>query len=526
MIRTRIAPSPTGLFHLGTARAALCNYLFSRKNNGRFVLRIEDTDVERSKLEFEKDILEGMKWLGIDWDEGPIENSKFKNQNAKSQLKIQNYKGEFGPYRQSERIELYEKYILQLLKNNKAYYCFCTEEELAKERELQMTMGQPPKYSGKCALIMPEEAQKRREKGEKSVIRFRVPADRKIKIKDLIRSELEFDSNLIGDSVIAKDEKTPLYNFAVVVDDYLMKISHVIRGEDHISNTPKQILIAEALGFPSPFFAHLPLILAKDRSKLSKRHGATSLSEYRKMGYLPEAMLNFMAFLGWTPKCGKEILSKEELIAEFDLADVGKAGAIFNMEKLDWINGQYIRAMDIDKLTELCVPYLIEAGYVEKIPNPKFQIPNKFQITNYRIKQTGQKIGIENLQKVIALEQERIKKLSEIVEVLDFYFKKDLVYDAELLIWKKADKKTIKNNLEILEKFLGEVGESNFEKMALETEIKKLITEKGIKTGEILWPMRVALSGKKGSPGPFELAEVLGKKRVLARTKYAIALLK
>jgi glutamyl-tRNA synthetase len=262
-VRTRFAPSPTGFLHIGSARTALFNYLFAKKNQGSFILRIEDTDKERSKPEFEKDIFENLKWLGIEWD--------------------------YGPYRQSERGEIYKKYLEKLLAEGKAYYCFCSEEELEAERQYQMSIGQPPRYSGKCANLTKEEVEKYLAEGKKFVIRFKVES-KKVEFEDLIRGKIEFDSSLIGDIIIAKPDSggyTPLYNFGVVVDDFEMKISHVIRGEEHISNTPKQILIQEALGFPQPKYAHLPLILGPDRSKLSKRHGAVSVAQYRKLGYLP-----------------------------------------------------------------------------------------------------------------------------------------------------------------------------------------------------------------------------------------------
>ena len=279
-IRVRIAPSPTGALHIGLARSALFNYLFAKKNNGNFVLRIEDTDLERSDLKWTQDIIDGLKWLGIQWDEGP------------------DIAGEYGPYKQTQRIDIYKKYLEKLLKDGTAYYCFCSAEELEAKRQEQMARGEAPRYDGKCKNLAEKEVQKRLAEEKPSVIRFKTPG-KKIKFKDLIRGEVEFDAGLIGDIVIAKDLKTPLYNFAVVVDDYEMKISHVIRGEDHISNTPKQMLLQEALDFAHPEYGHLPLILAPDRSKLSKRFGAVSIIDYREQGYLPEAMVNFMALLGW-----------------------------------------------------------------------------------------------------------------------------------------------------------------------------------------------------------------------------------
>ncbi len=349
-IRTRIAPSPSGLLHIGTARTALFNYLFAKKNQGNFILRLEDTDAKRIDQRAEENIKEGLKWLGIEWDEF---------------------------YRQSERADVYNKYLKKLLAENKAYYCFCSEEELEAEKQYRMSIGEPPRYSGKCANLSKKEVQEKLSKGLPSVVRFKVPL-KKIEFNDIIREKIEFDTSLIGDIAIArgawsknkKDKEkiaTPLYNFAVVVDDFEMKISHVIRGEEHISNTPKQILIQEALGFSLPEYAHLPLILGPDKSKMSKRHGAIAVSEYKKMGYLPESLTNFMAFLGWNPGSEREIYSLPSLIKEFSLERVQKGGAIFNEKRLDFLNGFYIRQKSVEKLTEFCLPYLIKTGLIEEI---------------------------------------------------------------------------------------------------------------------------------------------------------------
>ena len=324
-IRTRYAPSPTGLLHIGNARSALFSYIFAKKNDGSFVLRIEDTDKERSKKEYENIILEDLKWLGINWDE--------------------------GPYRQSEREDLYKKYIERLLTENKAYYCYCSPDELEAQRQDQMSRGIAPKYNRTCS-------NKPLDKSKPYVIRLRVMDNKKIKFNDIIRGNIEVNSDTIGDIVIAKNETTPLYNLAVVIDDYEMSITHVIRGEDHIPNTPKQILIAEALGIEHPKYAHLPLVLGTDKSKLSKRHGAVSVTEYKNMGYLPEAMVNFMAYLGWNPGTEREIYEMEDLIKDFSIEKIQKSGAVFNIQKLDHINAYYIRKKDIAELTKLCLPYL------------------------------------------------------------------------------------------------------------------------------------------------------------------------
>ncbi|MFH0906882.1 MAG: glutamate--tRNA ligase [bacterium] len=465
-IRVRFAPSPTGMFHIGTARTALFNYLFAKKNKGEFVLRIEDTDLEKSDKKYEKNIIECMEWLGLKWDK--------------------------GPFRQSERNDIYEKYIKKLLDSEQAFYCNHTKEELEKEKKEQMSSGQAPKHI--C---------EHRNKGlKKGIIRFHC-SEEKIVFNDLIKDKLEFDGSLFGDIGIARDEKTPLYNLAVVIDDGEMEISHVIRGEDHISNTPKQILILRALGFKEPKYAHMPLTLGSDKTKLSKRHGATSITEYKKDGYLPEAMINFMVFLGWHPGQGeeKEVFSLEELIKEFSLEKVNKSNAIFNIEKLDWYNSHYIKKMDLDELTKKCLPYL--------------NLNNK---DSSPLAQNDIASSQNDIKKIIALEQERIKKLSEIEDLTKFFFVDKLDYSAELLIWKKMTLEEVKNNLNILEKTLSKT--EKFDQKSLEDTLMPLTKECGV--GELLWPLRVALTGQKASPGPFEIMEILGKKRTLKRIKEAM----
>ncbi len=496
-IRVRIAPSPTGNLHIGTARAALFNYLYAKRYDGKFILRIEDTDLERSDKKYEENIFQGLEWLGIEWDEGPIAFA----QNQKSKIKNQKYNGDYGPYRQSERIATYKKYIGQLLADGKAFYCFHSEEELEKEREGLMGMKRPPVHLCEYREMNPEEAGMLTEAKSDYIIRFKTPAGRKIEFHDLIRGDLSFESDLIGDFSIAKRVDVPLYNFAVVVDDHEMKISHVIRGEDHISNTPKQILLAEALGFPLPQFAHLPLILGQDRSKMSKRHGATSVSEYREAGYLPEAFLNFMALLGWNPGDDREIFSKEELIREFSIEKVQKSGAVFDVKKLDWMNGEYIRQKSVKELTTLCVPFLEKVG-----------LRQAQAISPERSRGTTKKRD-DYLEKIIALEQPRLKKLSEIGERVDYFFREP-EYDKELLRWKDMTdieiSKSLHESIAILKKYDGALT-----KEKLESAFLAAIGD-GDK-GRLLWPLRVALSGKKASPGPFEIMEVLGVEKSLRR---------
>ncbi len=532
-IRTRFAPSPTGFLHIGSCRTALFNYLFAKKYQGRIILRIEDTDIERSNPEFELDIIKNLKWLGINWDEGPIAE---REKDDKEQI----YLGNYGPYRQSERGEIYKKYLKKLLEENKAYYCFCSEEEIEAKKQEQISRGMPPHYNGKCANLAPEEVKKRLDKKQPAVIRFKVPK-KKVSFIDIIRGKIEFDSGLFGDIIIAKNLNTPLYNFAVAVDDFEMRITHIVRGEDHLSNTPKQILLQEALGFSRPIYAHLPLILGPDKSKLSKRHGAMAVAEYRKLGYLPEAIINFLAFLGWNPGIEREIYSLPSLIKDFYIEKIQKSGAIFNIKKLDFLNGFYIRQKSLQKLTELCLPYLIEKGYLKPIIKSE-QYPPAYGGINisqiFEITKTKEKVGFEYLKKIIALYQERLKKLSEISELTDFFFKDKLNYEKGLLRWKNAPEEETQHLLDKLLEILSKIKENEWDKQSLENvlmpEAEKLpvsrFQEKGeVKQvgdrGKLLWPLRVALSGKKASAGPFEIAEILGKNKTLKRIKEARELL-
>ncbi|XOA43123.1 MAG: glutamate--tRNA ligase [Candidatus Nealsonbacteria bacterium] len=524
-VRVRIAPSPTGLLHIGVARVALFNYLFAKKLQGSFIIRIEDTDKERSKPEYEKNMIESLNWLWIQPDEGP------------------DVGGNYGPYRQSERKKIYAKYLKKLLKEDKAYYCFCPEEELKNHKEYQLSIGEPPRYPGKCAHLPKELIEKYLAEKKPFVIRFRVPP-KKVEFEDLIRGKIEFDAFLIGDIIIAKDFSTPLYNFACVVDDYEMQISHVIRGEDHIPNTPKQILIQEALNFPHPKYAHLPLILGPDRSKLSKRHGAVSVSDYKEQGYLPEAIVNFMALLGWNPGTEREIYSINSLIKEFSLEKVQKSGAVFNVKRLNFLNGFYIRQKSIEKLTELCLPYFIKEGLIRPFFAEKQYPPaygGKEILQKYKVAETGKEISLAKIQQIVSIYQERLKKLSEVSILTDFFFKSKIEYNKDLLKWKEMSDKEVKTSLDILNKSLYKIKEENFNKNNLSEillqeaekfgkKIKKAgppaeALAKAGDRGYLLWPLRVALTGKKDSAGPFEIAEILGKEKTLKRVKEARELL-
>lgn len=487
-VRTRIAPSPTGPYHIGGARSALYNYLFAKKYNGKFVLRIEDTDKQRSELKWTEDAIDSLKWLGINWDEGP------------------DIGGEYGPYKQSQKLNVYENYIKKLLDEGKAYHCFCTSEELEAKRQDQLARGLAPIYDGKCSRLSKKEIENNLAENKPFVIRFKI-ANKKVKFHDLIRGDVEFDTGLLGDIVIAKDLQSPLYHFVVIIDDYEMKISHVIRGEEHLSNTARQILIQEALGITRPIYAHLPLMLNPDRSKMSKRKSDVAVSDYKKAGYLPEALINFMVLLGWNPGTEKEIFTLSELEKEFSLEKVQKAGAVFNIQKLDNINGYYIREKSIDKLTELCLPYLTESGY------------NLENFTTIKI------------QEIVGAYKERLKKLSEISELADFFFKDILDFPKEMMHWKEMQVVDIKDALLLCDKIFSglnqETGEWNIQKMeeALFPKIIEFNKQKRYQEnnkGYVMWPLRVALSGKQASAGPFEIAKILGKEKTLKRIKDSI----
>jgi nondiscriminating glutamyl-tRNA synthetase len=508
-IRTRYAPSPTGPLHIGGARTALFNYLLAKQKQGTFILRIEDTDVERSKKEWEKDILKSLKWLGIVWDEGPCTTAELNAGQA-------NEIGDYGPYRQSERKKVYEKYLKKLYEDGFLYWCFCTKEELQAQKEDQLARGEAPRYLGKCQSLKENEIQKLKESGKRGVLRFKTPS-KIIQIKDLIRGKIEFDTSLLGDFVVAKDLSTPLYNLAVVVDDFEMKITHIVRGEDHISNTPKQILLQEALGFFQPKYAHIPLILNKDRSKVSKRQGGLAINDFKKEGYLPEALVNFMVLLGWNPGTEQEMFSLEELIKVFSLERIQKGGAILNPERLNFVNGYYIRNMPLGDLAEKCIPFLIDAKLIlEKKEASGI-------IGKYIIEETKELIDANYIKKIVSLFQERLKKLSEISEVADFFFKKDLKYDSKLLLWKDAKGEDIQKKLKLCYNLLKEINEENWNTETIK-EILLKASEKLENRGVLLWPLRVALTGKEASPPPFEIADVLGKEKTLKRLEKAIDL--
>jgi glutamyl-tRNA synthetase len=348
-MRVRFAPSPTGQLHVGNVRTAIFNWLLARGGNGAFVLRIEDTDVERSTGESEATIFHDLRWLGLDWDEGP------------------DVGGPSGPYRSSERLHLYASYAKELLTSGDAYWCFCSREQLEAERRAALAAGQPAKYSGRCRNLTREEVDTRMTAGERPALRFRVPENREISFRDAVRGEVRFHTDVIGDPIILRADGTAAYNFAVVVDDALMAITHVVRGEDHLSNTPRQVLFYEALGFKPPEFAHLSLVMGPDHTPLSKRHGATSVAEFRAKGYLPEALVNYLALIGWSPGGGDELLPLGELARRFSLDKVGQSAGVFDEEKLAWANRHYLKMAPAERLARLSVPFFSTAG-IEILP--------------------------------------------------------------------------------------------------------------------------------------------------------------
>src|SRR5687768_11892331 len=345
-MRLRFAPSPTGQLHVGNVRTAVFNWLLARGQGGTFVFRIEDTDFERSSRESERAIVEDLKWMGLDWNEG-VEVG-----------------GEHGPYRQSERLHIYRAHAVELMSRQQAYHCFCSPEQLDADRQAAVADGRPPKYVGRCRDLSRDEARRRVGNHEKAVIRFHVPGEREIVFTDLVRGEVRFHTDVIGDPVLVRSDGVPAYNYAVVIDDALMEITHVIRGEDHISNTPRQLLLYEAFGWRPPIFAHVSLVMGPDHSPLSKRHGATSVAEFRARGYLPEALTNYLALIGWSPGDGEEVLPLEELAARFRLEDVGHSAGVFDVEKLAWVNRHYLKLASPERLAKLAVPYLQGAGWV------------------------------------------------------------------------------------------------------------------------------------------------------------------
>ncbi|UCE05560.1 MAG: glutamate--tRNA ligase [bacterium] len=460
--RVRFAPSPTGRLHIGNIRTAILNWLFAKNTGGKFILRIEDTDLERSAAEYTDQIYEDLRWLGLLWDEGPDIGGTHKF------------------YRQSERLDIYKKYAQKLLNEGNAYYCFCSPEELEQMRKESLAKGETIKYNQKCRLLNENQKKEYLAQGRKPAIRFKAPAQQII-YNDLVKGELLFESEYLGDFVIMRGEQIPTYNFAAVVDDGLMEITHIIRGDDHVSNTPKQILVYHALGFALPKFAHIPMILGPDRTGLSKRHGATSLDYYRSRGYLPEVIINFLSLLSWSSVSGEEILSIQQLIDEFDFKRISKAAAVFDIEKLNWMNGFYIRQAELDRLTHLAIPYLKQANY----PVGDF----------------------ESTKRIVSLLQNYLDYMDQVIEQAAIFYQ-DGVYindpEARMIVRKDSSRR-------IFWSFLRELNTIEELDANLFRKIMKTVQKETGVMGRDLWiPIRVALTGKLHGPELPHIAEILG----------------
>ena len=481
-VRVRFAPSPTGPFHIGGARSALFNWLYARRYGGEFIVRIEDTDQERSTKESEDNILSALRWLGMDWDEGIVVG------------------GSNGPYRQTERLSLYRQYLEQLLSTGNAYYCYCSEEELAAEREGLLSKGQMPRYVGRCRNLTPEDKASLEGEGRKPVIRFRVPEDQVIVINDLVRGEVSFECAGIGDFIVLKSDGIPTYNFAVVIDDYLMSISHVIRAEEHLPNTPRQVLVYQALGWTTPEFAHVSLILGTDRSKMSKRHGATAVEQYQELGYLPEALDNFLALLGWSPGGEEEILGIDELIGQFSLERVAKSPAVFDLDKLNWLNGHYIRQSSLDRITDLSIPYLEKAGYITTPLSEE------------------KRVWVRSIVEAV---REYLTCLSEITQHVDCFFSEQVNIEEQEALNIMAEAQTAAVLSAMKKKIKAGTGELT--PPEAKTLLKTVSKETGYKGKQVFMPVRVAITGSTHGPDLDRVMAILGRQVLEQRLSKALA---
>lgn len=469
-VRVRFAPSPTGELHIGGARTALFNYLVARANKGTFILRIDDTDLERSRPEYTEGLINSMRWLGLDWEE--------------------------GPYFQSQRLEEYNRAAARLLEEDKAYHCYCTPEELAGGREAARKAGKPYLYPGTCSCLSQEEARAYLAAGRSPVIRLRTPDRGETVVRDLIRGEVRFDNSTLDDFIIVKSNGLPTYNFASVVDDALMQISDVIRGEEHLSNTPRQQLCIEALGYEAPRYAHVPMILAPDRSKLSKRHGATSVEEFRDRGYLPQALLNYIALLGWSPG-EKEIVSLSEMVSLFSLERVNKTAAIYDTTKLTWMNGHYLREAPLEWLAENAIPFFEAEGLLKA--------PVEGAALNY-------------FQKIVDAVRDRVKTLVELADASTYFYRDEFPYDP-----KGVEKHFRKEgSADLLRRAAGLLRSLEpFDLESIEKAYRSLCEELGVSTGRLIHPTRLAISGRTMGPGLFEIIVLLGRNKTVDRLERA-----
>ncbi|WP_251553858.1 glutamate--tRNA ligase [Neobacillus muris] len=481
-IRVRYAPSPTGHLHIGNARTALFNYLFARSQGGKFIIRIEDTDTKRNIEGGEQSQLKYLKWLGMDWDESV------------------DVGGDYGPYRQSERNDIYQTYTNQLIEKGLAYKCYCTEEELEQEREAQMARGETPHYSGKCRHLTAEDQERLEKEGRKPSIRFVVPQDQTYTFDDIVKGHVSFESEGMGDWVIVKKDGMPTYNYAVVIDDHLMEISHVLRGDDHISNTPKQLMIYQAFGWEPPIFGHMTLIVNESRKKLSKRDESIIqfIEQYEELGYLPEALFNFIALLGWSPAGEEEIFSREEFINIFDASRLSKSPALFDQQKLAWMNNQYMKKVEVDRVLELAMPHLIKAG---------------------RLSETMTDEQMQWARTLVALLQEKMSFGAEIVRLSDMFFQEEAEYEPEA-------KEVLAGEMvpEVLKAFSQELDQLEpFKADGIKAAMKAVQKSTGQKGKNLFMPIRAAVTGQTHGPDLPETIELLGKTKVQNRIQKIIS---
>lgn len=482
-VRVRYAPSPTGHLHIGNARTALFNYLFARNNGGKFIIRIEDTDKKRNIEGGEESQLKYLKWLGMDWDESV------------------DVGGEYGPYRQSERNDIYKEFYTKMLQDSSAYKCYCTEEEIEAEREEQMAKGAAmPAYSGKCRHLTSEDRERLEREGREPSIRFLVPAGKVFSFEDMVKGTVSFESEGIGDWVMVKKDGTPTYNFAVAVDDYMMKISHVLRGDDHITNTPKQLMVFEALGWETPTYGHMTLIVNESRKKLSKRDESIIqfIEQYEELGYLPEALFNFITLLGWSPTGEEEMFSKDELIEIFDANRLSKSPALFDQQKLAWMNNQYMKKIELGRVIEIGLPHLVKAGRINA------------DLTEEESQWTSN---------LIALFQEKMSYGAEIVELTDMFFKDEADYDEEAKEVMAGEQVP-----EVLTAFAHELEQLEaFKADEIKAAMKAVQKSTGHKGKNLFMPIRVATTGQTHGPDLPQAIELLGKNKIMVRLNKIIS---
>ncbi len=478
-VRVRFAPSPTGELHIGGVRTALFNWLFARNQGGKMILRIDDTDQQRSSEKFLKTILDSMQWLGLDWDEGPRKG------------------GPFSPYYQMQRLPLYQQELEKLLDSGDAYCCFCTPEELARQKELNTRRGLPPRYSGTCRNLSAEEVEEKKKSGQSFVIRLKVPEKGETIVNDLIRGRVTFENKIFDDFIIIKSDGIPTYNFASTLDDAMMEITHVIRAEEHLSNTPRQQIICQILGLEVPVYAHVPMILAPDHSKLSKRHGATSVQEYRDMGILPEALINYLALLGWSPGGDKEIMLLDEMIALFSLDKVGKDASIYDLKKLTWLNSHYLRTKEKGLIGKMALPFLQEKRIISAVQTEDEQ---------------------KYLEEAVDLVREKVKTLEEVADAAIYFFSEDFPYDEEGVAkhFKGA------NTLPVMDEIINALEDAvPFQKDNIKLKLKTLGSSLKLPLSKINLPIRMAITGRTMGPDLFDTMILLGKEKVIKRINKA-----